>query len=274
MTELPPTDAPVIVAAFLARYLADHHDRGVLSLEEYQDMFPGFDDVLEREYAQLLKEEDTGAVRHRGQAVEIRGERIGGYRILEELGRGGQGIVYLAEHEKLGRKVALKVLPLGLAPSAAARRRFAREAAAAARLEDPGICTVYEVGDEDGVAWIAMRYIEGSSLAQVLGRWRTGQTEADTLFVELTEQETSPDDERQEVRVWRAPDSRAIDRMVALMERCARVLHAAHEAGLVHRDIKPGNIMVKPDGDPVLLDFGLAQVDEAGPTLTRSGEVL
>jgi len=96
--------------------------------------------------------------------------QFGPYRVLELLGSGGMGMVWLAEHESLGRRVALKVLHPGLADTPKARERFRREALAAARLDHPGICPVYEVGSADGAPFLAMRYVPGSSLQQAIAR--------------------------------------------------------------------------------------------------------
>jgi len=165
--------------------------------------------------------------------------QIGPYRVLRELGRGGQGVVYLAEDTRLPRKVALKVLSQQVLTDSAARLRFEREADVTARLEHPGICPLYERGETAGAPWIAMRYIEGEALDDRLLR------------------EGAPAD---------------LPSVLHFFEKAARALHAAHEAGLVHRDIKPGNLMAGPDGAPVILDFGLARDLTADRALTETGQ--
>ena len=185
----------------------------------------------------------------RSAPAAISRERIGPYRIVREIGRGGQGTVYLAEDSRFARRVALKVLP-DRAPDAPddpdARRsaaRLKREAEVVSRLDHPGICVVHEMGSDGGERYIAMRYVEGETLARKIAASTT--------------------------------DRRDVDRILNLVERCARALHVAHEAGVVHRDVKPGNIMVTPEGEPVILDFGLAS-DESHATsaLTLSGGIL
>lgn len=163
--------------------------------------------------------------------------RVGPYRVLREMGRGGMGVVYLAEDERLGRRVALKVLGPEIAASGAFQRRFAREAAVAARLDHPGICTVYDAGTADGVDYIAMRYLEGETLAQRLERRRTAGEDG-------------------------TGSRESLDADLLLLEKAARAVHVAHEAGLIHRDVKPGNLMITPGGEPVVLDFGLARCEE------------
>ena len=188
---------------------------------------------------------------------------FGPYALHSELGRGGQGTVYLAEDQRLGRKVALKVLTAAVAPVPEDRlRRFRREAEAASKLDHPNICAVHEAGEVDGVPYIAMRYVEGETLSHRIQQAR--------LRAEREERERGDDDGST------SPNSRrGIANVVGLIERTASALHQAHEQGLIHRDIKPGNIMVTPDGDPVLLDFGLARDELADEhTLTHSGDLL
>jgi formylglycine-generating enzyme required for sulfatase activity len=171
-------------------------------------------------------------------------DRLGPYRIDREIGRGGQSVVYLAEDTRLGRRVALKILSGGPVPDARTVRRFTREAETAARLDHPAICTVHEAGVERGVRYIAMRYVEGRTLAAKIAAAR--QADGDP------------------------PDPMEA---VAVLEQVARAVHAAHEAGVIHRDIKPGNIMVTPEGEPVVLDFGLARDERGSLSLTLSGSV-
>jgi len=180
---------------------------------------------------------------------------VGRYELLREIGRGGQGVVYLARDRRIGRRIALKVLSAVGPASAAALRRFRREAEIASRLDDPHICTVYDTGTYEEKPYIAMRYVEGESLAARLERERRRSARTGT-----TTRNTST--ARKEVM-----------QMAALAEEVARTLHAAHEAGVTHRDVKPGNIMVTPEERPVILDFGLAG-DEGGGhlSLTATGE--
>lgn len=190
-------------------------------------------------------------------------ERVGPYVILEQIGGGGQGVVYLAEDSRLGRRVALKVLTAWGVASERAVARFQREAAIASRLEHPGICTVYETGMAEGVPYLAMRYVEGESLARKV-RENTLSVGADTESNGRGDSGSGTPSSGQ---------SREVS-IVHLMEKVARALHVAHEAGVIHRDIKPGNIMVTPEGQPIILDFGLARdADQEESAMTRTGEV-
>ena len=163
-----------------------------------------------------------------GLATLAAGQPFGHYRILELLGEGGMGEVYLAEDTRLGRRVALKLLPSQLEKGETRIRRFQREARTAAALCHPNVCIVHEVDETaDGHHFIAMEHVEGETLRERIGRDRMNLAEAlDTAM------------------------------------QVASALAAAHEAGIVHRDIKPENIMLRPDGQIKVLDFGLAKLIE------------
>jgi eukaryotic-like serine/threonine-protein kinase len=163
------------------------------------------------------------------------GEILGRYRVERRLARGGMGVVYLAHDSRLDRPAALKLLPRHLSRDEMARRRFEDEARAASALDHPNIATVYEIGDgPDGRVFIAMAYYEGDTLQEEIDRGPL-------------------------------PVSRA----VSLATQVADALAAAHRRGMVHRDVKPGNVLVTPEGVPKLLDFGIAKFSAEG--LTRTG---
>src|SRR5256714_2154634 len=155
------------------------------------------------------------------------GELIGHYRIESLIGIGGMGEVYLARDERLGRKVALKLLPARLTADETQLSRFKTEARAASALNHPNILTVYEIGAEGNRQFIAMEFIEGMTLRASLVRGRMNLPAALEIAVQV-----------------------------------ASALAAAHEAGVVHRDIKPENIMLRPDGYAKVLDFGIAKLTE------------
>ncbi len=167
------------------------------------------------------------------------GESFGPYEIVRELGRGGMGAVYLARDRNLGREVALKVILAGSAAGADDLSRFRREAAAVAALSHPGIVRLYEYGTVEGRPYLAMEYVKGRSLHQVL------------------------DDERIDP-----------DRALRIVRETALAVEYAHRNSILHRDLKPANILIDDQGSPHITDFGLARNLAADTRLTQSGEVL
>src|SRR4029078_5472236 len=160
----------------------------------------------------IVSAADENRVPNNKRAAELRGE-LGDYELLEEVGRGGQGVVFRARQKSLNRIDALKVISLGQWASKAHLKRFRREAAAAAGLEHPGIVPIHEVGERDGSCYFSMKFIEGGQVDEVARR------------------EPMP-----------------IRQAVELIAKVARTVHYAHEHGILHRDIKPGNILLDAEG--------------------------
>ncbi|HEY3027358.1 MAG TPA: protein kinase [Pyrinomonadaceae bacterium] len=199
------------------------------------------DDELRREVESLLAAHDRAekfieapamemaakAAAAGGNVFSARGREIGPYRVLSLLGAGGMGEVYLAEDTRLGRRVALKLLPPEFTDDAGRIHRFEREARAASGLNHPNIITIYEIGQSDGSYFIATELVEGQTLRDFMPRARAHMKEAINVIAQV-----------------------------------ADALSAAHAAKIVHRDVKPENIMLRPDGYVKVLDFGLAKLTE------------
>jgi len=170
------------------------------------------------------------------------GSELAGYRIESVIGRGGMGVVYLAEHLRLKRKVALKVLAAELAADQLFRDRFIHESELAASLDHPNIVDIYDAGEADGLLYLAMRHVAGRDLKTLIGQ-------------------DGPLDPA---------------RAVALLTQVASALDAAHERGLVHRDVKPANVLVQPPTSSLgehayLTDLGLTKRPESMSGLTKPG---
>jgi WD40 repeat protein len=164
---------------------------------------------------------------------------VPGYTILGTLGRGGMGVVYKARQLSLNRVVALKMILAGAHAGAVPLARFQREAEAVARLQHPGIVQIHEVGEHDGLPWIALEFIAGGTLARKLAGTPQSPQEA-----------------------------------ARLVEALARAIHHAHEQGIVHRDLKPSNVLLSADGVPKISDFGLAKQLDEDTGWSQTGDVL
>ncbi|MAG32365.1 MAG: hypothetical protein CL908_15900 [Deltaproteobacteria bacterium] len=197
-------------------------------------------------------------------------DRLGEFQLLRELGRGGMGIVYLARQESLGRLVALKVMPEGVVEDPGRLERFHLEAEVISRLDHPSIVPVFAVGEDDGIHYIAMKYLDGTTVDEMIRRRRpTGDLhraspDSDTMVLRSQDRVPArfvPRRDPLHERTARSTESEPgwVFRALRIVERVARALHHAHENGVIHRDVKPSNILIDGKGHPWLLDFGLVR---------------
>src|SRR5438034_1209391 len=183
----------------------------------------------------LLNEEDE-AVESSDVPIAI---EFDDYDLLKEIGRGGQGVVYRARQKSLNRTVALKIIGVGHWATEAHLKRFRLEAEAAASLNHPFIVPIHEIRERGGYCYFSMNLVEGGQLDEVVKR-----------------------------------EPLSVRRATELIAKLARTVHYAHENGILHRDIKPGNVLLDKEGEPHLTDFGLARLVETEGTVTRTTEML
>jgi len=268
--------------------------------EEYIRRHPSQADVLRQllPLLQSIRPNAENAVEGRGQrrGSEVddhhsptANELLGDYRIVREIGRGGMGVVYEAEQLSLRRRVALKVLPLAAMLDERRLQRFKNEALAAAQLDHPHIVDVVGVGCERGVHYYAMRYIEGQTLAEVIDALRDGNGFVGRISnpsgrIGNPSYDTVPiaglptqglEVPRDFGNPWELTEKQSRYRAAAeICRQVADALDHAHQSGIVHRDVKPSNLMLDANGKAWVCDFGLAHMEDAANPLTRTGDMV
>ncbi|MBK8095946.1 MAG: serine/threonine protein kinase [Planctomycetes bacterium] len=237
------TVTPFTLCDFLGECAGDLQAGRLRPLRHYLQRYPGHVEAIAREYLALIDG-------HVSSVATL--PRIGRYELLGELARGGQGRVHLARDPAVGRFAAIKILDLAGSTDAARRARFRREVAVAVQVDHPFLCHLFEADVDHEPPFAAMEFVPGKTLADVIA-----------------------EPEGQAVRGPVAPRN-AAERADSLrfFIKVARAMHAMHDAGIVHRDLKPANLMVTPDGDPRVLDFGLAAPVDAIGTITLTDALL
>ena len=281
-----------LLDSFVARFLKGERP----SISEFAKRAPELSQRIHELFPalELLGEVQTGA--SDAERAEPMGtvrdppQKLGDYRLLREVGRGGMGVVYEAEQRSLGRRVALKILPFHALTGARHIERFQNEARAAAGLQHPGIVPVYGLGEEGGIHYYAMQFVEGESLDRVLAEVRRIRGSSAGVLAE-ERQRAAPGSTSIALALLRdrfdpvaSPAPQGITGMpdafgqyfrcaARVMKEAAEALGYAHDRGLLHRDIKPSNVMVDMRGHAWVADFGLAKAKE-GVDLTTTGEIV
>ena len=230
--------------AVIERYLEELAKGQTPDQESYLRDHPDLADTLRGVFKTLDFVEMTG--RSLNASCLGRDQLLGDFRIVREVGRGGMGIVYEAVQTSLDRRVALKVLPAGAILADSAAERFTREASLAGRLHHTNIVPVYAVGEEQGIHYFAMQFIDGGSLSTLLKSWRSG------------EKDKSPHHH---------------EKVIGWGRKVAEALAYAHDEGVIHRDIKPSNLLLDGSDKVWISDFGLARAS-ALATITGTGDVI
>ncbi|MFO0844204.1 MAG: serine/threonine-protein kinase [Gemmataceae bacterium] len=276
----------------LAEQFVERQRRGErLTLDAFAKEYPDLEEDIRDLFPVLIKIENVRPGSGDATGPALNGtpalERIGDYRILREVGRGGMGVVYEAEQVSLGRHVALKVLPSSALLDARQVDRFSREAKAAARLHHTNIVPVYGVGEQEGLYYYVMQFIQGLGLDQVLAELRAlrkggpvapvaGELSAISVAQSLLSGDVSSS-----VRLPGQPDGSSLSgtgreywqSVARIGAQVARALGHAHHQGTLHRDIKPSNLLLDARGNVWVTDFGLAKASDSGD-LTSTGEIV
>lgn len=257
-----------------------------VSVREFAKRYPQYATAINADFPALLMAEGLKPKVSMAPGASAPGpassipELIGGYRVLRQLGQGGMGVVYEAEHPRLSRRLALKVL-IGRKRDFRITERFRREAEAASTLSHPNIVPVYDFGDHKGVHYLAMQMISGQSLDRLLDDYRT-QSRVAAITETLGSQQTldtgflasSPGPNENRAAVGLIGPNADFMQLAKLGADVASALQHAHENRTIHRDIKPGNLILDHSGKIWVTDFGLAKIHDDGSDLSRTGDVI
>jgi WD40 repeat protein len=261
---------------FLTRYrrgerpaVQDYIAKHPAYADQIRDLFPALV-VLEQAAPASDSESANPATAPAMPSATDLPERLGDYRIVREIGRGGMGVVYEAEQQSLGRRVALKVLARPAAQDARVVARFRRESRAAAQLHHSNIVPVHEVGEQGGLCYYAMQFIRGQALDEVFRELRNLRAGSETRAANGTELAALPD--RSELSSVASNFRRYARNVARLGQQAALALAYAHERGVIHRDIKPANLLLDTTGVVWVTDFGLAKTEEQA--LTETGDLV
>jgi eukaryotic-like serine/threonine-protein kinase len=272
---MPDTHSHRSLVEQLAEEFARRHRRGERpSVTEYTERYPQYAEQIRDLFPVLLLLEQAGPPPEDAAAVHTppedtpRLERLGDYRILREVGRGGMGIVYEAEQESLGRRVALKVLPPRLLLEPHHLARFQREAKAAARLHHTNIVPVYGVGEHGGLHYYVMQFIPGQGLNTLLAELARQRAAGSTAAESRTEPAgpAGPLSSGPGRSYWQS--------VARIGLQVAEALAYAHGQGVLHRDIKPSNLLLDAQGTAWVTDFGLAKAVGDEDSLTQTGDLV
>lgn len=287
----PPEDAESIddqVEALLFACL--EAEQPTDAIETAATEHPNLAKPLRRAYAEMLRFDLVGKSPSSSSVpLTIPGEsvpeQLGEYRLLDKLGAGGMGVVYLARDDVLQRTVALKLIRPEHLYMSGARERFQREVETIARLQHPGIVPIYGVGKSEGMPYFTMQHIRGCSMSAALSQLQKANTPPEgrrLLEIAVDQAKASPTSESG-TRSGSGSGSGSThgidtlswaDACVSLAAQIAGALHHAHERGVLHRDVKPSNILLTAEGRAMLVDFGLAWSDDADQRLTQSASQL